>query len=182
MRPAEIPAARGGFTLLEVMVAITLSAFLLLGARALVEQMGDSAERIAGSAAGVDQEANSERLLRALTGRAEPPQGPRSEFAGTSRGVRFTSWCDVAAGWMERCTVSVGILQVAGGHVLALDAAEGEPIVVRRGFRDGQLLYLRDAGEGGVWLREWNSQVSTPLAVGVVMDRDTMILRIGERG
>jgi len=31
-------------------------------------------------------------------------------------------------------------------------------------------------------VREWRSAVTAPLAIGVVIDADTLILRIGERG
>lgn len=182
MRFPEPPAGRGGFTLMEVMVAIAISAVLLLGARALLEQVGDSAEQIAGSAAEVDREANTERLVRALVGRAEQPQPGGREFAGTPRGARFTTWCDVPAGWQERCTVSLGLVRVADDNVLALEASEGEIIPVRRGFDQGSFLYLRDPAEGGTWLREWSSSVAAPVAVGVALDGDTLILRLGERG
>ncbi len=182
MRFPEPPAGRGGFTLMEVMVAIAISAVLLLGARVMLEQVGDSAQRIAGSAAEVDREANSERLVRALVARAEQPRPGEREFAGTPRGARFTTWCDVPAGWQERCTVSLGLVRVAGDNVLALEGSGGEIVAVRRGFAQGDFLYLRDAAEGGTWLREWSSSVATPLAVGVALDGDTLILRVGERG
>lgn len=177
----RFPDGRGGFTLLEVMVAITISAVLLLGARALVEQVGASAESISGTAAEVDREANAERLLRALVGRAEQPREGH-EFAGTPRGVRFSTWCDVPAGWQERCSVSLGLLRAGGSNVLALELPGGEIVPVRRGFAEGRILYLRDPGEGGLWLREWSSSVAAPMALGVEMDGDTVILRLGERG
>ena len=183
MRFPEAPAGRAGFTLIEVMVAIAISALLLLGARALVEQVAASAESIAGTAAEVDREANAERLLRAVVGRTEQPRmGGTGGFAGTPRGVRFTSWCDVPAGWQERCSVSLGLLRVNDQNVLALEMEDGEVIAVRRGFADGQLLYLNSPAGGGTWLREWSSTVATPMAVGVVLDADTLILRVGERG
>lgn len=177
MRSAE----RGGFTLLEVMVALAISGLLLLGARALLVQVGDAAEQIAGTAAEVDREANAERLLRALVGRAEQPRSG-SEFVGTPQGVRFATWCDVPAGWQERCSISLGILRAGGAHVLALQAEGGEVMALRRGLADGHLLYLREPASGGTWQREWSSSVAPPVAIGVVMDGDTVILRLGERG
>ena len=177
----RFPEPRAGFTLLEVMVAITISAVLLLGARALVEQVGASAESISGTAAEVDREANAERLLRALVGRAEQPREGH-EFAGTPLGARFRTWCDVPAGWQERCSVSLGVLRAGGSSVLALELPGGEIVPVRRGFAEGRILYLRDAADGGTWLREWSSSVAAPVALGVEMDGDTVILRLGERG
>jgi prepilin-type N-terminal cleavage/methylation domain-containing protein len=181
MEFAEIPRGRGGFTLVEVMVAITISTLLLLGAHAMVEQVGASAEQISATAADADREANAERVLRDLIGRAEQPQAG-SEFTGTPLGARFSSWCEVAAGWLERCTVSLGIVRVGGANVLVIEVHGGTLIPLRRGFADGSVLYLRDAADGGRWLREWSSAVAAPVALGIVMDADTLILRLGERG
>ncbi len=172
---------RAGFTLMEVVVALTLAAFVLLGARALLGQLSDAAEHIAGTAAHTDRTANAEVLLRALAVRAEAPQPASRSFAGTARGVRFDSWCDVPAGWLERCAVSLGMIAVSGRRVLALELPD-EVVAVREGFQEGRILYLRAADDGGRWLDDWSSSTSVPLALGVVMDGDTMILRIGERG
>ena len=165
---------------MEVMVALAISALLLLGAHAILQQVGDAATHISGTAAEVDRDANAEWLLRGVVGRAEQP-GPERAFTGTPRGARFHSWCDVPAGWQERCSVSVGVLPMEDGPVLAVEV-EGEVVAVRRGFAEGRVLYLRDAAEGGSWLPQWNSDVAAPRALGVVMDADTMILRVGERG
>ena len=181
MRSAESPASKGGFTLLEVMVALVITAIVLLGGRTIVEQVGASAEHIAGTAADVDREANGDRLLRALIARASLPE-PEHEFMGAAVGTRFTSWCEVPAGWLERCRISLGILQARGSGVLALQIDGGAVVVVRHGFRAGHFLYLLDPAHGGKWVSEWNSSVTTPMAVGVVLDGDTAILRLGERG
>jgi prepilin-type N-terminal cleavage/methylation domain-containing protein len=178
---ANRATSRAGFTLLEVMVALALSALLLLGARALLEQVGDAAAHIAGSAAAVDHDANAERLLRALAGRAEPPRAGE-EVVGTPQGVRFATWCETPAGWLERCSATLAVLRVDGAPALAVQAGTGDPVMVRRGLRSGHLLYLRDPAEGGVWAPTWRSGVSVPVAFGVVLDGDTLIVRVGERG
>lgn len=178
--------ASAGFTLLEVMVALVVSALVLLGARALLEQVGDVGEAVAGSAAEVDAAANAERRMRAWLARAEVPfdtaADARNEFVGTAEGARFVTWCEVPDGWLERCRASLGLLSVDGANVLALSADGGEVVPVRRGFAEGKLLYLIDPGMGGTWLPAWESDVSPPYAVGVVLDADTLILRIGDRG
>lgn len=170
----------GGFTLLEVMVALALAGVVLLGARALLEQVGAGSEAIAAGAVEADRDANAERTLRDLLSRVEvrPSGGP---FAGDARGARFTTWCDVPAGWQERCVASLGLVKAGDDNVLAVEA-RGALLPVRRGFAAGELLYLTSADRGGSWVRDWNSGVEPPLAVGVVMDADTLILRIGERG
>jgi hypothetical protein len=46
----------------------------------------------------------------------------------------------------------------------------------------GELLYLADARDGGQWLRNWSTVLIAPLAIGAVIDADTLVLAIGERG
>jgi prepilin-type N-terminal cleavage/methylation domain-containing protein len=173
---------REGFTLIEVVVALSLAALLMLGARALFEQLGAHAEALVAAAADADREANGDVLLRARVGAAETSPQPERRFDGTAEGARFSTWCESPAGWLERCAVTLGFVHADTARVLALSADQGDPVVIRRGFRDGRLIYLRAADEGGAWVRNWSSAVSTPLAVGVVVDGDTAILRVGERG
>lgn len=171
-----------GFTLVEVVVALAVGAMVVLAAHAMLGQAGDGAERIGLAAAEGDRDGNAETLARDMVARAEVRYGAADPFVGAPNGARWTSWCEVPAGWLEPCRASLGVIQVAGRNVLALSLPHDQVVVVRRGFRAGELLYLRDMAGGGTWLREWRSAVAAPLAVGVVMDGDTLILRIGERG
>ena len=174
--------ATGGFTLIEVVIALTLSAMLLLGGRALFEQLGGYAEAVVGASADADREANADALARTLVGGAETSPEAGLRFEGGAAGARFHTWCQAAAGWVERCPATLGFVHAGDGRVLAVQAAAADPVVLRRGFRDGRLIYLRDAADGGAWVHDWSSAVSTPLAVGVVIDGDTAILRVDERG
>ena len=47
---------------------------------------------------------------------------------------------------------------------------------------EGVILYLRDAAEGGAWVTSWGASVTAPQALGIVVDGDTTIVRVGERG
>jgi prepilin-type N-terminal cleavage/methylation domain-containing protein len=171
-----------GFTLLEVVVALAISGAVLLGARVMLEQVADGAGRIAAGAAGADRDANAERTLRDLVSRIEVSPDEGRQVVGDARGVSFSTWCDMPAGWQERCTATLGMLRPGGANVLALAVPGLEVQPVRRGFEQGTLLYLSAAGGGGAWVRSWSSTLASPLAIGVVMDGDTLILRIGERG
>lgn len=68
------------------------------------------------------------------------------------------------------------------GEALVASGLPGGPIILRRGFHRGALRYLVDPAHGGAWLPSWMQPVTTPLALGVILDADTLILRIGERG
>lgn len=175
---------RAGFTLVEVMVALVVIGVVVVGARTVLGQVADSADRIAAAASEADRDANADRLLRAVVGRLElvPGTGPESRFEGEPNGARFRSWCEVPDGWLERCDVALGFVTVQGDAVLGLRLAGADPLVIRRGFRSGELLYLRDGGGGGDWVARWGASITAPLAIGVVVDGDTTIVRIGERG
>jgi prepilin-type N-terminal cleavage/methylation domain-containing protein len=174
---------RNGFTLIELVVAITLSGIVLLGARALWESLAGSVDRLRTQAAADARAANGERLLRSLVGRLEVGADRSREFSGDDRETRFTTWCDMPAGWQERCEVVIGMEpdSMSGLRVVAR-LSTGEVITLQRGFTTGLLRYLNDPVGRGVWFRTWSRGLTAPLAIGVITDGDTAIVRIGERG
>jgi prepilin-type N-terminal cleavage/methylation domain-containing protein len=174
---------RSGFTLIELIVAITISGIVLLGARALWESLAQSVDRLRGQATVAERRANGERLLRSLVGRLEVGTDQSHEFAGDARHASFTTWCDMPAGWQERCAVDLAI-EPDSANTLRLVArlSTGEVIALQRGFRTGALRYLNDPIGGGIWFRIWGHGITAPLAIGVITDGDTAIVRIGERG
>jgi prepilin-type N-terminal cleavage/methylation domain-containing protein len=173
-----------GFTLIELVVAITLSGVVLLGARALWESLAVSVDRLRTQATTDARDENGERLLRSLVGRLEVGTDQSREFAGDEQHVQFTTWCDVPAGWQERCDAVIGIEPDSDGRSGRLVArlSTGEVITLERGFVSGALRYLDDPVGGGIWFRIWGHGITAPLAIGVITDGDTAIVRIGERG
>jgi len=175
-------ARRAGFTLLEVVVALAITGMVVLGARAVMARLGDDAAHLAATAADDDREANADRLLRDLVGRAEPSPRGALPFTGNSDAVRFTTRCEVPAGWQERCQAELAVVEVSGVPTLGLTLGTGEAVVVRRGFGAARLRYLYDPANGGTWVNQWSSAFSLPWAVGVEVDGELVILPIGERG
>jgi prepilin-type N-terminal cleavage/methylation domain-containing protein len=174
---------RSGFTLIELMVAITISGVVLLGSRALWESLAGSVDRLRTQAAIAARDANGERLLRSLVGRLEVGTDRSREFAGDPQHATFTTWCDVPAGWQERCEAVLAIEPDSVGTLrLVARLSTGEVIVLERGFQTGVLRYLNDPIGGGIWFRIWGHGITAPLAIGVITDGDTAIVRIGERG
>jgi prepilin-type N-terminal cleavage/methylation domain-containing protein len=176
--------SRAGFTLVEVMVALVVMGVVLVGARTMLGQIADDADRIGAAAREADRDANAEALLRAVVGRlaVSPVPGSEIRFEGQPQGARFHSWCEVPDGWLEACEVSLGFLQLDDAPALALRLSTGETVPLRRGFQSGEILYLREAGNGGGWVKSWGGTIIAPLALGIVTDGDTAIIRIGERG
>lgn len=185
MSRAPRPRPRAaGFTLVEVMVALAVMGVVLAGARAMLGQIADDADRITAAAERADREGNAEALLRTIAAQVEVSAAPGREmrFTGRPEGARFHSWCQVPDGWLERCEATLGVIELEGEKVLALRLSTGEMLPLRRGFAEGEILYLRNAGNGGAWVHTWGESITAPLAIGVVADGDTAILRIGERG
>jgi prepilin-type N-terminal cleavage/methylation domain-containing protein len=172
---------RAGFTLLEVLVALAITGILILAARAVLDRLGDDARHLTSVAGEEAREANADRLLRDLLARAELPR-PGDPFVGDSRLVRFSTRCDVPAGWQERCHAELGVVQVGGIATLGLSLSTGEAVVLRRGFASARLQYLYDPGAGGTWTNSWRSAYTLPWAVGIEADGETLIVPIGERG
>jgi hypothetical protein len=160
-----------------------LSGVVLLGARALWESLAGSVDRLRTQATADARDMNGERLLRSLVARLEVGTDQSSEFAGDERHTTFTTWCDVPAGWRERCAADLAI-EPDSGMTLRLVArlSTGDVIALQRGFSAGTLRYLNDPVGGGVWFRIWGHGITAPLAIGVITDGDTAIVRIGERG
>ncbi|MFN2399097.1 MAG: type II secretion system protein J [Gemmatimonadaceae bacterium] len=165
-----------GFTLVEVMVALTISAMVLLGARLMLTSVAHHADRISARARATDREVNAERLLRALVQRIEVGTDEAMQFGGTESEARFSTWCEVPAGWLERCVVNLTL-----DSALAVTLPLGV-LVLRDSVKTGALRYLNSVANGGEWFRRWGTGITTPLGIGIVLDRDTLILRIGERG
>jgi prepilin-type N-terminal cleavage/methylation domain-containing protein len=176
------PRDRAGFTLIEVVVALAVAALVLLGARVMLGQLADGAERIAGAAVEADREAGAEALLRRVADRLETSVEEEHRFRGEPHAARFRTWCEVPDGWLEACTASLGIVRVESGNALVLSLSTGEIVPLRRGFDTAHILYLYDAADGGTWIPSWGTAITAPLALWLVVDRDTTIVRIGRRG
>jgi prepilin-type N-terminal cleavage/methylation domain-containing protein len=175
-------SAAGGFTLLEIVVALALTGMLLLGARVLLGSVTDAAERLSATVAAADRAANSLRLLRDLAGRAEVRHPGGVPFRGPGRAARWESWCDFPAGWQERCVVALAVVSVGEESSVVLTVADGRLYRVRAGLRSARLVYLSSPADGGTWVAQWASELTPPFALGVVTEQDTLIVRVGERG
>jgi prepilin-type N-terminal cleavage/methylation domain-containing protein len=190
MQRADRFLPRRGFTLVELMVALVVTGIVLIGARSMVEVLADATRRTLHAAHDADRVADADQLLRTLLARLDVGAASDQRFGGDERSVHFTTWCDTPGGWLERCDASIAFELHGDTTCLVAHLAPSDPhgdvglgqVRLATGFRHGALRYLNDRRAGGQWFLGWSDGVSAPLAIGVVLDGDTSIVRIGERG
>jgi prepilin-type N-terminal cleavage/methylation domain-containing protein len=173
-------ARRHGFTLIEVVVALGISTLVILAGRMLLENLGDAADRIERAARDADEDANGERLLRALVGQVDVGfQG--ATFAGDEQSAQFTSWCQSPRGWREHCRITLSVDEANGTPALMTTLPENDRVVLYRAAHILRLRYLVDPSAGGTWFIRWGEGLLAPRAIGIIADSDTLIIRIGDR-
>jgi prepilin-type N-terminal cleavage/methylation domain-containing protein len=174
--------SRRAFTLLEVLVALSIGAMIVLGARALADGLFVEAQRISTSSKQADASANAERYLRRIVGQVQLRKDIGATFRGVEWAAEFSSWCDSPRGSQERCRVSLIVEHADNAPRLVMQSSIGERLVLVRATRSIELRYLTDPAAGGSWVKQWGEGLSAPTAIGVIQDADTLIIRIGERG
>lgn len=126
----------------------------------------------------LDAAAIPERELRRLLRSALLPTDSGG-LRGTSRAMAWSSWCDVPAGWQERCVVRLVLTLDSAGPRATLSvphlATPGE--LALRG--PGRLRYLVARGGKGEWADAWTSPYALPLAVALETDSETLVVRVG---
>lgn len=175
-----IRSRRFGFTLIEVMVAVSIAGIVILAAHQIFTGVADGAKAIATARESLDRSVNARRWLKATFLSLEPP------FEGRSNRVTFTSWQLAAGGWFEPQTFTL--------------SQEGTRVVATSGHQTLQLAdsvaqlafdYLLEPGADTKWVREWVSPVSAPLAVRLRIAGcgkrdaacvDTLFFLVKERG
>ena len=169
-----------GFTLIEVLVALTLSALVVLLAHRVFTGVVDGSARLQDARTTLDHDANAHRALAEMFGSLDIGTEGAGGFAGRPARVEFTAWQRVPAGWLERrrvvITVEGDVLVARSDRTLALQDS-----VSRVDFD-----YLLEPGANAAWVREWISPVSAPVAVRVRIVRgtatDTLLFIVGPRG
>lgn len=182
--------SRRAFTLLELLVALSIAGVTVLGGRWVLEGIATHGSNVRHGAAAASARANADHLLRELVGRMEIGATAEHGFGGAEHEVVFTSWCEVPDGWLERCRVRLAVDSAAGGghalvlraHSLARTQSVAQPLALMRTTQAPKLRYLVSAVDGGTWFRSWGLGITAPIAIGIIADGDTTIIPIGERG
>jgi prepilin-type N-terminal cleavage/methylation domain-containing protein len=170
---------RHGFTLIEVLSALMLTGFVLLGALLLVDQISNGADRIAKESRRVSSEGNGNRLLRRLLLEASLGQDSVDMFRGDANNITMRSLCPTPNGWPEVCHVTLAIDVRADSSIVTAELRPGLTFSLRRELGKAEFRYLGAPSSDSSWFKVWSSNASLPWAIGVVADRDTVVLSVG---
>ncbi len=177
---ASSALCRRGMTLLELMLALSVAALLLVWAHAFWRVADDGASRVSRGAAAVGAAAASYWTVRLLTQRAHADSLAVADFRATDVEARFASRCDDAMGGDVPCEVVLRVdidpatraaalvAQVAGASVAQLPLGSS-----------GRLRFLRSGAGGGEWTSRWEPSLHPPLAIEAVGDSAAIFLAIG---
>jgi prepilin-type N-terminal cleavage/methylation domain-containing protein len=170
----------GGFTLIEVMIALALAGLVVLLAHRVFTGVVDGAERLGVARTALDRQANARRSLTEMLGSLDVGTEGAGGFAGRPERAEFTTWQRVPTGWLERRRVIIG---VEGG---VLVARSDQSLALQDSVSRVEFDYLLEPGANAAWVREWISPVSAPVAVRVRIRRvaaiDTLLFIVGPRG
>lgn len=189
---------RSGFTLVELLVALTLTGLVVLLAHGLLAEISDAARRGQAAARELDVAGNRRvwlmRVFASVTVASAPNRGFEGrdgwnrgreadrvaffirlpgESGDAERGVRL---------WLTADTLLAEVYQA--GEVGEL---EPDTLVLAEGLAGLGADYLVEYGAASPWVREWVSPVSAPLAVRLRLQgerggADTLLLHVGTRG
>jgi prepilin-type N-terminal cleavage/methylation domain-containing protein len=172
---------RGGFTILEVLVALAVSAVVLVGARGVIEALATHARAIGHEAGTADALANADGILRQLLADLVVRGDTVPSITGDDKSLTFRSDCDTADGWREPCTVQIRVERHDGVLRATLQTANDSPILLRDSVSSAWVRYLVSAEVGGFWTDRWENTVLLPRAIAIVMDGDTLVAAVGDR-
>ena len=167
---------RVGFTLLDVLVGMTVAAVVMSGAVTLLLGLSDASTRVHHAAHGRDAQMHGERLLRAVVGAVGFTDDGAPPIAGTTRGFRAHSSCETPAGELVRCRVEARLAIREPGVIVVIRTPYGQHEWASQGT-DVELLYLMEAVGGGSWLDHWPGG-DPPLAVGLRWGADTLLFPV----
>jgi prepilin-type N-terminal cleavage/methylation domain-containing protein len=173
-----------GFTLIEVLVALTVGAMVVASAHQLLAASAELAERSEASRLANTRTANARRFLVMAVANTAITGSDADRFDGSDSALTLTTWLPSASGYLERSRLSV---MAGGGYLLALTDTDTVTLVVD--VATSRFDYLLSYGAQAAWEREWRSAVTAPVAIRLRIGRiepvgrvDTLLLAVGPRG
>jgi prepilin-type N-terminal cleavage/methylation domain-containing protein len=161
-----------GFTLIELIVALTIGGMALSAAAALLQGLGTRADTIQRTASRVGRDAGAELALRSLWANVRSVEGDSSALT-------FEALCETTDPWPKPCRGRLAIEQADSGYAIRLET-EGRltrSVTLWSHLPYATVRYLKDAARGGTWVSQWSDVVPSPaIAVIVGAPPDTLIV------
>ena len=171
---------RRGATLVELLVALAISGFAMLGGLALLDQVEDGDARIAASSVRDARAANGDRMLRALLADARSTTDTADRFRGDEHNASFLTLCETASGWSEPCRAVLSIDSVTDSSRIIAQDDRGDRQIVRQLPGSAVFRYLDlSASTDSAWVGRWSTSIALPGAISVATRRDTTVLPMG---
>jgi prepilin-type N-terminal cleavage/methylation domain-containing protein len=187
-------ARKNGFTLIEVLLALTLGSLVVLLAHRIFTGVADGAARLTEARIALDREANARRWLTEAFGSLDVG-GSGGPFLGRADRVEFGSWQLTPQSWITRRRITIE----RRANLMIAARGTTDSIVLADSVTDLQFDYVLDPGDAGGettggmaganarFVREWISPVSAPVAVRIRIARavgvvDTLFMVMGPRG
>lgn len=171
---------RSGFTLVEVLIGLTLSALVVMIAHGLFSQAGLLAISTAEEVQRADRLANGRRFLRAAF-QASVVGDSGTRFEGDPASVYFTTW---ALG--SRLAAHPRSLTISVHDSVLVAISPSDTLLLANGVLTVTIEYLTEQGATSKWLPEWRSVTTLPVGIRfvVTLDRysDTLLVATGQRG
>jgi prepilin-type N-terminal cleavage/methylation domain-containing protein len=170
-----------GFTLIEVLVALTLTGVVVLAAHRIVVALHRSVAGLGKGRAALDRESNVRSLLTRVGAGIDVDRG-HAAFRGDPDRITFTTWQSDVRGRAVRRRTTIE----RQGSALVVTGIHPEPA---RLFEDVERLdvdYLLERGTTERFVRAWYSEAGPPAALRLRITRatgtDTLLLLVGPRG
>jgi prepilin-type N-terminal cleavage/methylation domain-containing protein len=168
-----------GFTLVEMVVALALAGVVALVAHQAFSGLIDATHRTQATRDALDRDMNAVNWLTEAFGSVEIG-GEAGGFAGRPHAAQFATWLRTTDGSLKRARVSVS----PRGDTLVLEGLHRIPLMTP--LTSVNFDYLLEPGASAIWVRDWISPVSAPIAVRMRIARagrtDTLLFVVGGRG
>ena len=172
-----------GFTLIEVLVALTVAAMVVTLAQKAFAGATEGAQTLVATRQALDRSANERRWLKATFLSLQVGSVSDAGFDGEPDRAAFGAWELTEHGWFELRGVRLAVQD----SQLVLTLEGRQRIALQDSVAALSLDYLLRAGADARWARRWMSPTSAPLAVRLRIARltgavDTLLFLIGSRG
>lgn len=173
-----------GFTLVELLVALTVSGLVLLVGGAAMRATVSASQAISRASSADLAAPNRARWLRRAVASLEVGLSGDVPFDGEPERVRFSAYLLTPRGWWEREAVE---LAAVDGRLVA--RIGNQTMVLADSLVEAEFDYLVTPGLDTRWTRGWQSPTSAPQAIRLRLHwldsaraSDTLLMLVGDRG